>query len=222
VPSDLVCCFLLNGLRRSPRVALLLPCKSICSRCTAAPPAPRVFSLHAVALHVVATSARRRPTPLTPRPAAEPSRSSVPRAPAFREHLSYILDTATAFPHLVQKLSTTTPPAAGLALAPASPHRSRARSNCVRSWPASCLAYTARLLLTCCRTMPHHGRSSTCACAACLHCQPFSRPCFLRCHQPCLPALLLHLCTCAAPPPALARLCATAASSCTASRAALR
>jgi hypothetical protein len=26
------------------------------------------------------------------------------------------------------------------------------------------------------RTLPRHGRSSTCACAACLHCQPFARP----------------------------------------------
>jgi hypothetical protein len=36
MPPDLVRCFLLNGLRRSPRVALLLPCESARSRRTAA------------------------------------------------------------------------------------------------------------------------------------------------------------------------------------------
>jgi hypothetical protein len=44
-------------------------------------------------------------------------------------------------------LPCTAPLAAGLALAPALPHCSRARPNRVRSWPASCLAYTARILL---------------------------------------------------------------------------
>jgi hypothetical protein len=43
---------------------------------------------------------------------------------------------------------------AGPALAPALPHRSRARPNRVRSWPASCLAYTARLLLARCHVGP--------------------------------------------------------------------
>jgi hypothetical protein len=72
VPPDLVRCFLLNGLRRPPCVALLLPRGSACSRHTAAPPAPRTtflhtnrswpelaqrghrHALHAAALHVVA------------------------------------------------------------------------------------------------------------------------------------------------------------------------
>jgi hypothetical protein len=40
--------------------------------------------------------------------------------------------------------------AAGPVLASALPHRSRARPNRVRSWPASRLAYTARLLLARC------------------------------------------------------------------------
>jgi hypothetical protein len=74
-----------------------------------------------------------------------------------------VLDTAIAFPHLAQKLFTATPPAravarhvvalhsyfsspvAGPALAPALPCHSRARSNRVRSRPASHLGYTARV-----------------------------------------------------------------------------
>jgi hypothetical protein len=51
VPPHLVRCFLLNGLRHSPRAVLLLPCGSARSRCTAAPPAPCVTSLHTVVLH---------------------------------------------------------------------------------------------------------------------------------------------------------------------------
>jgi hypothetical protein len=46
VPPDLVCCFLLNGLRRPPRAVPLLPCGSARSRPTAAPPASRATSLH--------------------------------------------------------------------------------------------------------------------------------------------------------------------------------
>jgi hypothetical protein len=44
---------LLDGLRRPPRAIPLLPCGSACSRRTAAPPAPRVTSLHTVVLYVV-------------------------------------------------------------------------------------------------------------------------------------------------------------------------
>jgi hypothetical protein len=40
--------------------------------------------LRTVALHTIAKSARRRPAPLTPHPVAGPSRSSAPRASAFR------------------------------------------------------------------------------------------------------------------------------------------
>jgi hypothetical protein len=51
---------------------------------------------------------------------------------------------------LCMLLPCTAPSAAGLALAPALPHRSRARPNRMCSWPASRLAYTARLLLARC------------------------------------------------------------------------
>jgi hypothetical protein len=49
------------------------------NRRTAAPPA-----LRATFLHAVATSARRRPAPLTPRSTAGPSCSPVPRVSTFR------------------------------------------------------------------------------------------------------------------------------------------
>jgi hypothetical protein len=59
VPSDLDRCFLLNGLRRSPRAAPLLPCESVRSRRTArrrparhatAPPLPAAGHAFAPAL----------------------------------------------------------------------------------------------------------------------------------------------------------------------------
>jgi hypothetical protein len=45
-------CLLLDGLRRPPRVASLLPCETARNHRTAAPPAPRMTSLHTVVLHV--------------------------------------------------------------------------------------------------------------------------------------------------------------------------
>jgi hypothetical protein len=68
---------------------------------------------------------------------------------------------------LCMSLPCTAPPAAGLALAPALPHCSRARPNRVRSWPASCLAYTTRILLARCHaTTAAPPASAPCACTA--------------------------------------------------------
>jgi hypothetical protein len=57
-------CLILDGLRRSPRMAPLLPCGSARSRRTAAPPIPRATSLHIVALHVVALHNYSSSTPV--------------------------------------------------------------------------------------------------------------------------------------------------------------
>jgi hypothetical protein len=63
-------------MRCTPPLCMSLPCLSILC---IAPPAPRVFSLHAVA-----TSAQWCFAPLTVRPTAEPSRPSAPCVSAFR------------------------------------------------------------------------------------------------------------------------------------------
>jgi hypothetical protein len=70
VPPALVRCLLLNGLRRPPRAAPLLPCGSARSRRIAAPPALRVTSLHTIVLHAVALHACAAAPPL---PAAGPT-----------------------------------------------------------------------------------------------------------------------------------------------------
>jgi hypothetical protein len=97
---------------------------------------------------------------------------------------------------------TPLPPVAGPALALALPHRSRARPNRVRSWPASRLAYTARVLqpqlhshapaLRRIRVLQLPTRP-----AACVACAPVLRSCTAR--EP-----LLRRLNRAAPVPALA------------------
>jgi hypothetical protein len=80
------------------------------NRRTAAPPA-----LRATFRHAVATSARRRPAPLTPRSQQDPRVLQHHAYRHFVEHLSCVLETAIAFLHLAQKFSITTPPARAVA-----------------------------------------------------------------------------------------------------------
>jgi hypothetical protein len=123
VPPDLVRCFLLNSLRRPSRATLLAP-------------------------------GRVRPESL--RYSASRTACDLPVHQLGRGLSSSCGDTtmrctpSSCTSSLCMSLPCTAPPAAGLALAPALPHRSRARPNRVCSWPASCLAYTARLLLARC------------------------------------------------------------------------
>jgi hypothetical protein len=163
-------CLPLNGFRRPPYAALLLPCGSACSRRTTASPAPRPTFLHPTGRGLSSLSgdiAMR----CTPPPCTSMLCTSLP--------------------------CTVTPPSpvVGPALAPALPNHSRARPNRVRPWPAPHLlrppffcSHTATLRLQLrlrLRRVP-----------ALLAARAFT---LLRRHQPRLPALLLHRAR-AAPP----------------------
>jgi hypothetical protein len=174
VPPDLVRCFLLNGLRRPSRATLLPPgwVRPESSRCS------------------TSRTACDLPVHQLGRGLSSSSGDTAMR---------YTPSSCTS--SLYTLLPCTAPPAAGLALAPALPHHSRARPNCVRSWPASCLAYTVRILLARC----HATAAAPPAFAPRAYTASVRASTLLRRHQP-TPALLAPrpLRRCCAPAPSRA------------------